>query len=101
MFGKVAITAVVGNEDGAHAIIADAFQGLNDIGFSIPAQGATYWNHEAMNPKDYKDLEETPRPSPPPTAPLPPTPCTWRTASLRRPIPVSDHPSENLLIRAP
>ncbi|WP_146340608.1 flavodoxin family protein [Nesterenkonia sp. NBAIMH1] len=60
MFGKVAITAVVGNEDGAHAIIADAFQGLNDIGFSIPAQGATYWNHEAMNPKDYKDLEETP-----------------------------------------
>lgn len=60
MFGKVAIVAVVGNEDGAHAIIADAFQGLNDIGFTIPAQGATYWNHEAMNPKDYKDLEETP-----------------------------------------
>lgn len=60
MFGKVAIVAVVGNEDGAHAIIADAFQGLNDIGFTIPAQGATYWNHEAMNPKDYKDLDQTP-----------------------------------------
>lgn len=60
MFGKVAIVAVVGNEDGAHKIIADTFQGLNDIGFTIPAQGGTYWNHEAMNPKDYKDLEETP-----------------------------------------
>ncbi|MGJ9373831.1 flavodoxin family protein [Nesterenkonia sp. CF4.4] len=60
MFGKVAIVAVVGNEDGAHKIIADAFQGLNDIGFTIPAQGGTYWNHEAMNPKDYKDLAETP-----------------------------------------
>lgn len=60
MFGKVAVVAVVGNEDGAHKIIADSFQGLNDIGFTIPAQGATYWNHEAMNPKDYKDLEETP-----------------------------------------
>ncbi|GAA1168180.1 flavodoxin family protein [Nesterenkonia sandarakina] len=60
MFGKVALVAVVGNEDGAHKIIADAFQGLNDIGFSIPAQGGTYWNHEAMNPKDYKDLDETP-----------------------------------------
>ncbi len=60
MFGKVAVVAVVGNEDGAHKIIADTFQGLNDIGFTIPAQGATYWNHEAMNPKDYKDLSETP-----------------------------------------
>lgn len=62
MFGKVAVVAVVGNEDGAHKIIADSFQGLNDIGFTIPAQGATYWNHEAMNPKDYKDLDETPEP---------------------------------------
>lgn len=60
MFGKVAVVAVVGNEDGTHKIIADAFQGLNDIGCTIPAQGATYWNHEAMNPKDYKDLAETP-----------------------------------------
>ncbi|MBB1025697.1 MULTISPECIES: flavodoxin family protein [unclassified Dietzia] len=60
MFGKVAVTAVVGNEDGAHKIVADTFQGLNDIGFTIPAQGCTYWNHEAMNPKDYADLDETP-----------------------------------------
>ena len=60
MFGKVAVVAVVGNEDGAHKIVADMFQGLNDIGFTIPAQGCTYWNHEAMNPVDYKDLDETP-----------------------------------------
>ena len=60
MFGKVAVVAVVGNEDGAHKIVADMFQGLGDIGFTIPAQGCTYWNNEAMNPVDYKDLDETP-----------------------------------------
>jgi len=58
--GKVGIVGVVGNEDGAHAIIADLFQGLNDVGFTIPSQGATYWNGEAMGSVDYKDLEETP-----------------------------------------
>jgi len=62
MLGKVAIVAVVGNEDGAHKVIADMFQGLNDIGFSIPAQGATYWNGEAMQTKDYNDLDEVPEP---------------------------------------
>jgi hypothetical protein len=46
--GKVAVTAVVGNEDGAHKITADLMQGLNDIGFTIPAQGGTDWNDEAM-----------------------------------------------------
>ncbi|MBB4912761.1 flavodoxin family protein [Actinophytocola algeriensis] len=40
MYGKVAVVAVVGNEDGAHKIIADCFQALNDIGFTIPASGA-------------------------------------------------------------
>ncbi len=58
--GKVAVTAVVGNEDGAHKITADLMQGLNDIGFTIPAQGGTYWNDEAMGSRDYLDLEETP-----------------------------------------
>ena len=58
--GKVAVVCVVGNEDGAHKITADLFQGLNDIGFTIPAQGATYWNDEAMGGRDYQDLEETP-----------------------------------------
>lgn len=59
-FGKVALVAVVGNEDGAHKITADLFQGLNDAGFTVPAQGGVYWNGEAMSGTDYKDLEETP-----------------------------------------
>ncbi|TFV90532.1 NAD(P)H-dependent oxidoreductase [Blastococcus sp. CT_GayMR16] len=58
--GKVAVTAVVGNEDGAHKITADLMQGLNDMGFTIPAQGGTYWNDEAMGSRDYNDLDETP-----------------------------------------
>ncbi len=59
-FGKVALAAVVGNEDGAHHITAILYQALNDVGFTIPAQGGTYWNGEAMHTVDYKDLEETP-----------------------------------------
>lgn len=58
MFGKVAVVAVVGNEDGAHKVIADMMQGLNDVGFSIPAQGGTYWVGEAMQTVDYNDLEK-------------------------------------------
>ena len=60
LFDKVAVVAVVGNEDGAHKATADLFQGLNDVGFSIPAQGGTYWNGEAMQTVDYRDLDETP-----------------------------------------
>ena len=60
MVGKVAVVAVVGNEDGAHKVIADCFQGLNDIGFSIPAQGGTYWTGEAMESTDFKDLDKVP-----------------------------------------
>ncbi len=59
-FGKVAIAVVVGNEDGAHHICAVLFQALNDVGFTVPAQGCTYWNGEAMHTVDYKDLDETP-----------------------------------------
>jgi hypothetical protein len=61
-FGKVAVAAVVGNEDGAHHISAILFQGLNDVGFTLPANAVTYWNDEAMKsePRDYKDLPETP-----------------------------------------
>ncbi|MFD4351673.1 flavodoxin family protein [Nocardia sp. NPDC058518] len=60
MFGKVGIAAIVGNEDGAHKIAADTFQALDDIGFTIPAQGCTYWNGEAMGSVDYNDLPATP-----------------------------------------
>lgn len=59
-FGKVAIAAVVGNEDGAHHISAILFQVLNDVGFTIPAQAVTYWNGEAMHSVDYHDLDVTP-----------------------------------------
>ena len=58
--GKVAIVSVVGNEDGAHKTVADLFQSLNDVGYSIPAQGCTYWNGAAMQTTDYNDLDEVP-----------------------------------------
>lgn len=58
--GKVAIAAVVGNEDGAHKIVADLFQALNDVGYTIPAQGCTYWNGAAMESTDYNDLDAVP-----------------------------------------
>ena len=58
--GKVAIVSVVGNEDGAHKAIADLFQALNDVGYSVPAQGSTYWNGAAMESTDYNDLDEVP-----------------------------------------
>ena len=62
LYGKVAVVGVVGNEDGAHKITADLYQALNDVGFTIPAQGGTYWNGEAMQQTDYLELEETPEP---------------------------------------
>ncbi|MGV0852763.1 flavodoxin family protein [Mycolicibacterium phlei] len=60
MVGRVAVVGVVGNEDGAHKVIADCFQALNDIGYTIPAQGGTYWVGEAMQSTDYADLDEVP-----------------------------------------
>jgi multimeric flavodoxin WrbA len=58
--GKVAGVVVTGNEDGAHNSIAQIYQGLADVGFTIPTNAATYWVGEAMQPVDYGDLEETP-----------------------------------------
>jgi len=60
MYDKVAVVGVVGNEDGAHHITSQLFQGLGDIGFTISSQGATYWNDVAMGSRDYQDLPETP-----------------------------------------
>ena len=60
-YGKVAAVAVVGNEDGAHHCSAELFQVLNDVGFTIPASGVTYWVGAAMQKTDYKDLKETPK----------------------------------------
>lgn len=59
-YGKCAAVAVVGNEDGAHHVCAEVFQGLNDVGFSLAAGAAVYWNGEAMHTTDYKDLKSIP-----------------------------------------
>ena len=59
-YGKVAGCAVVGNEDGAHRVVADLFQALNDVGFTVPAAAGTYWVGEAMQKKDYKDAGPQP-----------------------------------------
>lgn len=59
-YDRVAIVGVVGNEDGAHHVGAELFQGLDDVGFTIPAGGMTYWVGEAMHKTDFKDL--SPRP---------------------------------------
>ena len=42
--------------------MVDVFQALNDIGYSIPAQGCTYWNGAAMESTDCNDLDEVPKP---------------------------------------
>lgn len=59
-YGKVAAVAVVGNEDGAHHVSAELFQGLNDVGFSLAPNAITYWTGHAMGSTDYKDLDKTP-----------------------------------------
>ncbi|GGD49121.1 NADPH-dependent oxidoreductase [Erythrobacter arachoides] len=60
-YGKVAVAAIVGNEDGAHWSSSQLFQSLNDTGWTIPAVAACYWVGEAMGSKDFKDLESTPK----------------------------------------
>lgn len=59
-YGKVAVAAIVGNEDGAHWSSSQIFQSLNDTGFTIPAVAACYWVGEAMGSVDFKDLDKTP-----------------------------------------
>jgi multimeric flavodoxin WrbA len=59
-YGKVAVAAIVGNEDGAHGSSAQLFQALNDVGWTIPAVAACYWVGEAMGATDFKDLRKTP-----------------------------------------
>lgn len=59
-YGKVAVAAIVGNEDGAHWSTAQLFQSLNDTGWTIPAVAACYWVGEAFGSIDFKDLDRTP-----------------------------------------
>ena len=57
---RVAMIAVVGNEDGAHHVGAELFQGLNDVGFTLAYGAMTYWVGEAMQKKDFQDLDKVP-----------------------------------------
>lgn len=60
-YGKVAVAAIVGNEDGAHWASSQLFQSLNDTGWTIPASAACYWVGEAMGDKDFKEFAKTPK----------------------------------------
>jgi multimeric flavodoxin WrbA len=60
-YGKVVITAIVGNEDGAHHTAAEILSGLIEVGFTVPAGGSTYWVGEAMGSKEYKEFKRPPR----------------------------------------
>ncbi len=60
-YSKVAVCAIVGNEDGAHACSAQLFQALNDVGWTIPPVAACYWVGEAMGSTVFKDLKTTPK----------------------------------------
>lgn len=60
-YSKVAVAAIVGNEDGAHHVCSQLFQALNDVGWTIPAVGGCYWVGEAMGSTDFKDLDHRPR----------------------------------------
>ena len=55
-YGKVALLAVVGNEDGAHNVTAQLGQALVDVGWTLPPSPACYWVGEAMGDVDFKDL---------------------------------------------
>lgn len=59
-YGKVAVLAVVGNEDGAHGISAHLYQALADTGWTIPASAVGYWVGEAMGKVDFRDLAGIP-----------------------------------------
>lgn len=59
-YGKVAAVAVVGNEDGAHHVAAECQQALNEVGFTLPASGVSYWVGEALGGTDYQDMSPTP-----------------------------------------
>jgi multimeric flavodoxin WrbA len=59
-YDRVAAIAVVGNEDGAHHVVAEVAQALNDVGFTLAAQGAAYWVGEAMQKTDFLDLDPVP-----------------------------------------
>ncbi|MFF9144880.1 flavodoxin family protein [Streptomyces sp. NPDC014861] len=86
-YGKVAAVCVVGNEDGAHKVGADLFQGLNDVGFTLAPNAVTYWVGEAMQGTDYQDLDTTPEKTAATTATL-----AANTAHLARRLKAAPYP---------
>ncbi|MGW6538155.1 flavodoxin family protein [Streptomyces sp. NPDC055051] len=86
-YGKVAAVCVVGNEDGAHKVSADLFQGLNDVGFTLAPNAVTYWVGEAMQGTDYQDLGTTPEKTAATTATL-----AANTAHLARRLKTAPYP---------
>jgi multimeric flavodoxin WrbA len=59
-FSRIALVAIVGNEDGAHHVSAELYQALSDTGWTIPAAAVCYWVGEAMGKTDFKDLPRVP-----------------------------------------
>jgi multimeric flavodoxin WrbA len=54
-YNRVAGVVNTGNEDGAHHVIGEISGALNDIGYTIPAQGWTYWHLGPGAGPDYLD----------------------------------------------
>ncbi len=87
-YDRVALVAVVGNEDGAHHVVAEVYQGLADVGFTIPASGATYWVGEAMGSIDYNDHL-----TPPPKTAAATATAARQAAHLARTLRTSPYPA--------
>jgi len=60
-YGKVAICAIVGNDDGAHHSAAEILSALLEVGFTVPSGGPTYWVGEALGSKEYKEFKDPPK----------------------------------------
>lgn len=59
-FGKIAVAAIVGNEDDAHNVTASLYQALSDGAWTIPTGASSYWVGEAMHSTDFKELDQLP-----------------------------------------
>ncbi len=57
-YNRVAGVVVTGNEDGAHHVISQISGALIDIGYTIPAQGWTYWNKGPGPGKSYLEVAD-------------------------------------------
>jgi multimeric flavodoxin WrbA len=57
-FDRVAGFVVTGNEDGAHHVIAELAQAVNDIGYTVPAQAWVYWNKGPGPSETYLETDE-------------------------------------------